>query len=113
MNTILRRRSVRIKAMILALMVAASLAVLAPPATALPRGCSYGIGYNQVGAFRAYYGWAYCPNGTGYYRANAYCWHFGTLERYPGTVKRVGQDVSRAACPHNARPERVGYSVWD
>jgi hypothetical protein len=112
MSALLRRQSVRIKAVILALMVAASLAWMAAPAAAYPSGCSSGIGYNQVGAFRAYYAWANCTGGSGYYHVDAACYWYGSYMYIEGPTKRVGQGQSRAACPHSSRPVGTGWTEW-
>jgi hypothetical protein len=98
--------------MLLALLVAASLVVMATPALAIPTNCTSGIRRVMLGQFPAYYAYGVCYGGSGYYRVGFGCPYPGGSEWVWGPTKRVGQGESRAACPHHAKPTVTVVQTW-
>jgi hypothetical protein len=90
-----------------------SLLAGASPASAAPHNCSHGISYNQFGGWTAWYAWANCRSGTGYFRVGASCPWYGSCISVYGETKRPGQGQSRAACPNHVRPVGTWVSTWN
>lgn len=112
MRTVVYRPASRIKAMLLALLVVASLVVMATPAQAIPTYCVSGIRRVMLGQFPAYYAYGDCSGGSGYYRVGFGCPKPGGEEWYWGSTKRVGEGESRGACPHHYRPTVTVVQTW-
>lgn len=111
MRTVVYRPASRIKAMLLALLVVASLVVMATPAQAVPTNCISGIRRVLLGEFPAYYAYGIC-GGSGYYRVGFGCPKPGGEEWVWGPTKRVGQGESRANCPHHYKPTVTAVQAW-
>ena len=98
---------------VVALLAFGSIVGMSGVASAVPSGCSSGIGYNVWGAARFYYAWANCTGGTGYYRVTASCYEPGGGYTFPrGPTLKVGQGQSRVACVDWHRPTGQWVTSW-
>jgi hypothetical protein len=128
MRTVLGAQTIKIRVVVLALMVAASIAVVAAPtaaaaprvaaptavaavASSVPYNCSYGIRY--LSQYSAYYAWAICRSGSGYYRVGFGCqWSTGETYWVWGPTMSVGQGESRGQCHAYVKPVVVTVQTW-
>jgi hypothetical protein len=89
---------------------AASVLVIAPgSAQAFPSGC--GTGYWPTNTTRPFSGWAYCPSGTGQFRAIVSCDRPGFDYTRYGPWRNIGQPPSYAECDGNHRAYNVRMAL--